>query len=245
MQVSYSLATALRAAALAATMTAAMWPAHAAPDGPGHKPPPVRVDRHHTPKQWHDAAHGHRRHYPVVGWSVTVVPRHAHRVVWGGARYHFHEGVWYHHAPHGYVVVRPPVGVWVPVLPVFRTVVTIGALTYYYANGVYYRERGEGGYEVVTVPAGAASDGVGGVSSMPTPIAPIEADERLYIYPRQGQSAQQQSRDEYECHRWAVGQTGFDPTAAATGQASPDSPRRADYRRARVACLEGRGYTVK
>lgn len=245
MQVSYSLATALRAAALAATMTAAMWPAHAAPDGPGHKPPPVRIDRHHTPKQWHDAAHGHRRHYPVVGWSVTVVPRHAHRVVWGGARYHFHEGVWYHHAPHGYVVVRPPVGVWVPVLPVFRTVVTIGALTYYYANGVYYRERGEGGYEVVTVPAGAASDGVGGVSSMPTPIAPIEADERLYIYPRQGQSAQQQSRDEYECHRWAVGQTGFDPTAAATGQASPDSPRRADYRRARVACLEGRGYTVK
>ena len=39
------------------------------------------------------------------------------------------------------------------------------------------------------------------------------AGQQIYIYPNQGQSAQQQSRDRYECHSWAVQQTGVDPTA--------------------------------
>ena len=45
----------------------------------------------------------------------------------------------------------------------------------------------------------------------------------VYIYPNKGQSAQQQDRDRYECHSWAVQQTGFDPTrpAQAPAQSSP------------------------
>lgn len=39
--------------------------------------------------------------------------------------------------------------------------------------------------------------------------------EQLYVYPQKGQSAEQQKKDEYECHGWAVKQTGFDPTQAA------------------------------
>ena len=35
----------------------------------------------------------------------------------------------------------------------------------------------------------------------------------VYAYPEHGQSAQQQSRDRYECALWAVHQTGFDPSA--------------------------------
>ena len=35
----------------------------------------------------------------------------------------------------------------------------------------------------------------------------------LYLYPAQGQSAERQDRDRYECYRWAVRQTGFDPSA--------------------------------
>ncbi len=34
----------------------------------------------------------------------------------------------------------------------------------------------------------------------------------LIIYPSKGQSQKQLSRDRYECHTWAVQQTGFDPT---------------------------------
>src|SRR5262245_48154362 len=36
--------------------------------------------------------------------------------------------------------------------------------------------------------------------------------QNLYVYPSQGQSQDQQNRDRYECHNWAVSQTGFDPT---------------------------------
>ncbi len=58
------------------------------------------------------------------------------------------------------------------------------------------------------------------------------------------QSAETQASDEYECHRWAVSQTGFDPSAQATGQVVTTAPRN-DYARAQTACLEGRGYTVR
>jgi hypothetical protein len=34
----------------------------------------------------------------------------------------------------------------------------------------------------------------------------------VYVYPAQGQNQAQQSRDRYECHSWAVQQTGFDPS---------------------------------
>ena len=43
----------------------------------------------------------------------------------------------------------------------------------------------------------------------------------LFIYPQRGQSPEQQNRDRYECHGWAVQQTGFDPTRAQTAQAPP------------------------
>jgi hypothetical protein len=37
---------------------------------------------------------------------------------------------------------------------------------------------------------------------------------QMYVYPAKGQSKEQQSKDEYSCHAWAVQQTGFDPTRA-------------------------------
>ena len=129
-----------------------------------------------------------------------------------------------------------------------------------------------------------------------------------YVYPAKGQSADQQKKDEYECHQWAVKQTGFDPTqapppaaaapppttgasrgsgargaargavvgeiiaddastgaavgaAAARGQSRREnkaqaqtagqqqqqasSSQQAGYSKARAACLEGRGYSIK
>jgi len=34
---------------------------------------------------------------------------------------------------------------------------------------------------------------------------------QVYFYPKAGQSAEQQDRDRFECHNWAVKKTGFDP----------------------------------
>ena len=49
-----------------------------------------------------------------------------------------------------------------------------------------------------------------------------------YVYPAKGQSADQQKKDEYECHQWAVNQTGFDPTKAPPPAAAPPPKTGAD-----------------
>ena len=135
------------------------------------------------------------------------------------------------------------------------------------------------------------------------------ANAGMMIYPAKGQSAEQQQKDEFECHQWAVQQTGFDPTKAqqapqqqttqkggavrgaaggaliglGIGSLSGDAGKGAaigagvgavgggarqsrqqqqkeaanqqaqaqqqaqidNYNKAKVVCLEGRGYTVK
>lgn len=43
----------------------------------------------------------------------------------------------------------------------------------------------------------------------------------VIIYPAKGQSPDQQNRDRYDCHTWAVQQTGFDPTKPQTAQPAP------------------------
>ena len=48
--------------------------------------------------------------------------------------------------------------------------------------------------------------------------------QQLFIYPQRGQSPQQQQQDRFECHQWAVQQTGFDPTMAM-GMPPPPGPQ--------------------
>jgi hypothetical protein len=43
---------------------------------------------------------------------------------------------------------------------------------------------------------------------------PAPAPQRVFVYPANGQSAEQTDRDRYECHNWAVQQTGVDPSRA-------------------------------
>jgi hypothetical protein len=38
--------------------------------------------------------------------------------------------------------------------------------------------------------------------------------QRVFVYPAHGQSPEQTERDRYECHTWAVQQTGVDPSRA-------------------------------
>jgi len=41
------------------------------------------------------------------------------------------------------------------------------------------------------------------------------AAQDVYVYPAKGQSQEKQQRDEFECHKWATQQTGFDPSKPA------------------------------
>jgi outer membrane lipoprotein SlyB len=42
--------------------------------------------------------------------------------------------------------------------------------------------------------------------------APAAVGQQLFVYPANGQSDEQLANDRYECHRWAVKETNFDPT---------------------------------
>ena len=146
-------------------------------------------------------------------------------------------------------------------------------------------------------------------------IAPVAMAQQQYAFPQKGQTPEQQKKDEYDCHTWAVSQTGYDPTkpqapppqqtaapkpattptgvrpgagvggaarGAVVGEIVADDPgagaaagavaargasrrqgaaqqqqaqaqqtaaqqdsKQQDYLRARGACLEGKGYSVK
>jgi len=81
----------------------------------------------------------------------------------------------------------------------------------------------------------------------PVPSVMPSSTERIFVYPRLGQSEELQAKDRYECHSWALSQTGYDPTQPSAGD-MPEAQRSqmsADYQRAQGACLDGRGYTVK
>ncbi len=47
----------------------------------------------------------------------------------------------------------------------------------------------------------------------------------MFIYPKEGQSKEKQEMDEFQCYKWAVDQTGFDPmkSQASTPQAQPQT----------------------
>ena len=83
-------------------------------------------------------------------------------------------------------------------------------------------ERPPGQYESSAPPEGMATRAAtrhAGPSQQPV------------VYPKNGQSEEQQGKDAFECHRWAVGQTGFDPTQGAGNRSA--------YFWAQAACLEG------
>jgi hypothetical protein len=126
---------------------------------------------------------------------------------------------------------------FLPVLPFGYATYWWGGVPFYYWDNLYYTySPADNGYVVTQPPpvAGEEPDQSGSAG------APADAGADVYLYPRNGQSDQQMSNDRYECHAWAVGQTGFDPTRG--GQ---QSGNRDDYRRAIISCLDARGYSAR
>lgn len=122
-------------------------------------------------------------------------------------------------------------GLFFASLPFYYDTIWWGGVPYYYSDGTYYLYNDNvRKYEVVPPPYSedASRDS-----------APASAE--LFVYPKDGQSEDQQKSDRFECHQWAANQSGFDPSNGAS--TSPE--KQSDYRRAETACLAGRGYSVK
>jgi hypothetical protein len=191
-----------------------------------------------------------------VGTVTRGLPGEYRAYYHGGAPYYFSGGVWYAPRGPGFVVVTPPIGLSIAVLPPYYSTLWIGGVPYYYADNVYYTAApDQSGYVVATPPDdggqgapppdGTADPGTQDGGSY-APAAPqTQATADFIIYPKQGQSKDQQAADQYECNNWAKGQTGFDPTQPNGGVAAGDADRaRSNYDRAMAACLQGRGYQV-
>jgi len=185
----------------------------------------------------YDTQFSHNRYYHSPGYSVVGAPHGAYEIRHRDSHYWYHGGEWYRPRGRFSVVVAAPIGAFVPVLPPYYSTVWWRGAPYYYADNTYYSwDAGQRQYEVVDAPVG--------IDSGASTAAP--AAEEVFIYPKNGQTAEQQESDRYECHRFAVQQTGYDPTLAGGGvQADASVSKRSDYLRAQAACLEARGYSVK
>lgn len=114
-------------------------------------------------------------------------------------------------------------------LPDFAREMWIGSVLYFVAAGTYYLWNADRRQYVVVEPPPAVQS------------ASVGTGYDVIAYPARGQTPDQQSRDRYECHGWAVSQSGFDPANATQ---APPAAIADTYRRALGACLSGRGYSV-
>jgi len=127
------------------------------------------------------------------------------------------------------------------VLPLAYATYWYSGVPYYYANDVYYTWNPDySGYTATDPPPAAADSSGTDASGSAAPgggdAVAGDASAQIFMYPKNGQSQEQQSTDKRECQEWAVGQTA---TQAESGTASGS-----DYRRAMMACIEGRGYSA-
>lgn len=184
-----------------------------------------------------DSRYNHGRYYPSFGTLRPSLPEGYRPYYRGRDRFYFSGGIWYAPQGPGFVVVRPPAGLVISVLPPFYSTVWFGGVPYYYADNVYYSyQPDQNGYAVVDPPENADAP------SAPPPQDTAQQD--LIIYPKNGQSKDQQAADQFECHTWAKGQTGFDPTQPGGGAPGGAAMNRSNYDRAMSACLQARGYQV-
>ena len=163
------------------------------------------------------------------GHTIDRFPDQYRRVPYRGHDYYYAGGYWYQPQGPRYVVVAPPYGVRVNYLPDYAQQLWVGSALFFVAAGTYYQYLEDSREYVVVNP--------------PVASAPVQQGSGYDViaYPAYGQTPQQIEQDRYQCHRWAVEQTGFDPAAASY---APPAQVADNYRRALGACLSGRGYSI-
>ena len=194
-----------------------------------------RQERYRNDKNYvFDQRYNHNRYYPKPGHVIKKLPRDYRVFKHRRDDYYFDSGIWYRPSNLGFRVILPPIGLSIPMLPPFYTTIWVRGMPYYYADGVYYMWRAEDRVYVVTDPPNEEA-----VTAPATP-------EKLFIYPKAGQSKEQQATDSYECHRWSVNETGFDPSKPGGDvEEGQNLAKRIEYQRAMKACLEARDYSVQ
>ena len=142
---------------------------------------------------------------------------------WHGGSGHWHGGHWGH---RGYW----PGAFWGGV----GLGIGIGAIGYYglYGPGYYYAPAwGTYYYDTPVVVAPTYVEAAPGARTG-QPVAQNTRAPEAILYKKKGESAEATENDRRECNRWATTQQGAMADASI-------------FQRATLACMEGRGYTVK
>jgi hypothetical protein len=140
---------------------------------------------------------------------------------------------------------------FLPILPLAYATYWYGGIPYYYANDVYYTydpsyegyvatdpppvaNSGDAGSGDAGIPPSAAPNNQAGPGNQgaPDPAAGGPGGQ-IFMYPKNGQSPEQQATDKAECQQWAA------------DQADQVAQNGANYQRAMSACVEGRGYSAR
>jgi hypothetical protein len=182
---------------------------------------------------------------PPIGLVVPALPSFATAVAGSAGLYFYANDTYYRPRPDlgGYEVVNDPVDS-----------APAGTQAPQPAGPMFAAPTGAPG-PVLAVPASAAAltAAVPAMAAAQPALAvpataaqfPARPPQQVSLFPNNGQTPEQQARDRYDCYRFALAQSGFDPLhpkgGAPTAQASEQE---AAYDRVRTACLQGRGYTV-
>jgi hypothetical protein len=168
---------------------------------------------------------------------------HGYSTGWGGWRGSAWRGGYWHGGFWPGAFYGGGFAWFLPILPLAYATYWYSGIPYYYANDVYYTwNQGYDGYVATDPPPVADSSGsadvggpppsdAGAQNTGPGPGGPTPG--QIFMYPKNGQSAEQQATDKAECQKWASDQAG---QVAQNGS---------DYNRAMVACVEGRGYSAR
>lgn len=238
-----------QAAEAAAAAGGAAAPAGAAPQAQPQPPRREESQRRDEPRRDRDGDRGGfnfetRPSRPVFApdygrsreRSVQRLPPGYRSYYWGGSPYYNYRGSWYRPYGGSYLSIGAPYGLFVSSLPPSYSTVWIGGNRYFVADDSYYLyDSSRSGYVLTQSPYDGER-----LTTASTAEPEAVRDPVLFVYPTKGQSEKQQADDRYECHRWAVTQTGYDPVDA---EYRPE--QHAQYDRAITACLTGKGYSVK
>ncbi|MGA8708995.1 MAG: hypothetical protein WB646_18640 [Steroidobacteraceae bacterium] len=129
----------------------------------------------------------------------------------------------------------PAAGLFLATLPFYYSTYWWDGVPYYYADDNYYVwSNSADGYVSVAPPPQVVSQAPAGTypagNQATAPYAGAAgAPNQLFVYPKNGQAADQIAKDRQECQAWAGSQ-------ASNGS---------DNVRAQTACLEARGYSVR
>ncbi|MDF3162516.1 MULTISPECIES: DUF6515 family protein [Pseudomonas] len=202
--------------------------------GPGSRP---GYNGHPNDNRWPGRPDGHGNGWGPgpqyrPGYTVDRFPDRNYRVPYRGQDYFFSGGYWYRPQGPRYVVVAPPYGIRVHYLPDYAREVWVGSALFFLAAGAYYSYESSTQQYVVVQPP---------VASLPPQPAPQGNGYDVVAYPANGQSPAQVQQDGYDCYRWAVQQSGFDPQTVTY---APAPAVVQTYRQAQGNCLGSRGYQV-